>query len=114
MQNIKAYKDLLLFVMSFIKALMNFLRKLFGGSTVQSSTQTVKLDSSKCMKEDVIDFLANGHDQDERGRIRAYIKEQESKGIYEYSFSTSRWYFEVKNGQFKSSNNPEDMTKNRI
>ena len=104
--------------MSVLTALRNILLvilELFKGKeTVQSSTQTVKLDPSKCMKEDVIDFLVQGHDQDERGRIRAYIKEQESKGIYEYSFSTSRWHFEVKNGQFKSGNDPEKMKINRI
>lgn len=89
-----------------------FLEMFKEKETVQTQTNTY--DSSKCMKEDVIDFLVQGHGQDERGRIRAYIKEQESKGIYEYSFSTSRWHFEVENGQFKSSNDPEKMKINKI
>ena len=108
--------DVLLLSMSFIRKLLNFIIRLLGGeekkTTVQQTTPVI--DASKCLKEDVIDFLANGHDQEERARIRAYIKKQEAAGIYEYSFSTSRWYFEVKNGQFKSSNDPEKLKINRV
>ena len=101
--------------MSVIRKLLNFLIRLLGGEEKKPTTTTTPvLDNSKCMKEDVIDFLAHGHDQEERARIRAYIKAQEAAGIYEYSFSTSRWYFEVKNGQFKSSNDPEKLKINRV
>lgn len=106
-------ENLLLF-MSLLRKIMRLLKIIFTEETAPAVQPTVTIDPSKCMKEDVIDFLVQGHEQDERGRIRAHIKEQESKGIYEYSFSTSRWYFEVKNGQFKSSNDPEKMKINKI
>ena len=94
-----------------VEAIVAFFKAIFGG---KSAVQSVKIDKSKCMSESVIKFLVQGHSDEEQAKIRDYIKKQEAAGIYEYSFSTSRWYFEVKNGQFKSSNNPEDLKKNKI
>ena len=93
-----------------VEAFVAFIKAIFGGKS--AAVQSV--DKSKCMSESVIKFLVQGHPDEEQAKIRAYIKKQEAAGIYEYSFSTSRWYFEVKDGQFKSSNNPEDLKKNKI
>ena len=96
-----------------VEAIVAFIEAIFGGKK-STAVQSVKIDKSKCMSESVIKFLVQGHSDEEQGKIRDYIKKQEAAGIYEYSFSTSRWYFEVKDGQFKSSNNPEDLKKNKI
>lgn len=93
-----------------------FLCRIFGIELKEENTPTVQqeIKPSLYMNEATIDFLAHGHPEEEQARIRAHIKAQEAKAIFEYSFSTSRWYFEVKNGQFKSSTDPEKLKINRI
>ena len=102
--------------MSVIRKFIMFLCRIFGIELKEENTPTVQQEvkPSLYMSEDVIAFLVQGHPEEEQARIRAYIKAQEAKAIYEYSFSTSRWYFEVKNGQFKSSNDPEKLKINRV
>lgn len=102
--------------MSVIRKFIMFLCRIFGIELKEENTPTVQQEvkPSLYMSEDVIAFLVQGHPEEEQARIRAYIKAQEAKAIFEYSFSTSRWYFEVKNGQFKSSNDPEKLKINRI
>lgn len=98
--------------MSFIKALMNFLRRIFGRSTVQTTqtTQTIVLDSSKEMSEENIQVLVQGHSIEEQGKIRKYITGQEAKGIYNYVFETSRWKVTVQNGQFFTGKKEQEGT----
>ena len=104
---------------AFIKNLLAFLKDLFGDKkeTVQPSTttQTIVLDPSKCMPEGVLDRVAGDHEGEERTRIRAHVRGQEARGIYNYEFSTSRWYYKIHEGQVKkSSTDPELMKINRI
>lgn len=98
-----------------VEAIVAFFKAIFGGNKSTAVQQSNTYDKSKCMPEDVLDYLVNGHEGEERTKIRAYIRGQEAKGIYEYTFSTSRWYYKIKNGQIVgTSNNPEDLKINRI
>lgn len=87
----------LLLSMSAIKNFIMFLCRLFGievgntTPTVQPST-TVILNPALEMSETVLKQIVSEYEDDEeQGKIRKYIRAQEAKGIYNYSFETSKW-----------------------
>lgn len=93
--------------MSAIAKIINFFLSLFGLGKKETTVEpvreepknTVVLDPSKEMSEEVMGFLVQGHPEAEQKEIEAFIHEQEAKGIYEYDIVTSKWLFHIKNGQ---------------
>ena len=95
--------------MSFIKALMNFLKKLFGGSTttVQSSTQTVTQPTVTTNpihpSVGIIDpvefsFYFGKYSVEDQIKIRNTIDENAAKGIKNYSIDMPDRTFNVIDG----------------
>lgn len=83
--------------MSVIRKLLNFLIRLLGGEEKKpTTTPTVTLNPALKMSETVLKNLVVGYDDEEQGKIREYIRAQEAKGIYNYSFETSKWRVVVK------------------
>ena len=79
-------------IKNFILALLSMFK---DKETVQPSTTTkpaTTLNPALEMSETVLKELVSEYEDDEeQGKIRKYIRAQEAKGIYNYSFETSKW-----------------------
>lgn len=95
--------DILLLFMSFIKALMNFLKKLFGGSTTQKVEEEPfnYAEARKKLTEGAKNQLLWGHQiESEKDSILKQVELNEQAGHTRYIIDVNSCYYKISNGTF--------------